>query len=489
MGETPGRWSATEIASAVAEGHLSPVEVVDTVLASLDEERSRTNAFVSVLHDSARAEARVAERRVLDGDPLPPLHGVPIVTKDLYADKAGVRSTCGSRALADRVATGTTPYVGLLEAAGAIVVATTNTPEFGYKGTTDNSLIGPTRNPWNLALNAGGSSGGSAAAVAAGLVPLAQGSDGGGSIRIPASMCGVIGVKATFGLVPMVGRPNGFNLHTPFAHAGPLARTVDDTAAMLDAMVAHHPRDPFSVPRPPGSFRPDPDGDLRGLRVGYSPDLGGFPVETDVREAVERSLRQLEAAGATIVPTRIGWPADPYELSLLWRRESAIRNLETIEAYRRTGLVEGTDDDRLTEGFREVLALGRRQTLLESRLDDALRTACFDVVEDVLEDVDVLASPVTSVAGVPNGEGDTFGPTTVNGEPVDPCIGWCLTFPFNFTPHPAASVPAGLTPQGVPVGLQLVARRFEDHRLLEAARALELRGPFPSPPSPGAAAG
>lgn len=475
MPERIGHRKAVELARSVAGRSLSPVEIVDAVLADIDARGPRINAFVDILHDSARAEARAAERQVMAGDPLGPLHGVPIAIKDLYADKAGARSTAGSRALADRIATATTPYVRMLEEAGAIVVATTNTPEFGYKATTDNALIGPTRNPWNVDLNAGGSSGGSAAAVADGLVPLAQGSDGGGSIRIPAAMCGVVGVKATFGLVPMVGRPDGFNLHTPFAHAGPLAGSVEDAATMLDAMIGWHPSDPFSVPTPPRSLRNDLDGDLRGVRVAYSPDLGGFPVEAQVRDAVEGSLRHLEDAGATVVPAAITWPSTPYELSMLWRRQSAVRNLETVEIYRRAGIVEGPEDDRFTEGYRAVLDLGRRQTLLDYRMDDVLRTQCYDAIETIFRSADLLVSPVLSVAGVPNdGTGDTAGPTQVDGHAVDPYIGWCLTFPFNFTPHPAASVPAGRTPAGVPVGLQIVAPRFHDRQLLNAARAMEL---------------
>lgn len=483
MSDDYGCWSATALARAIADRSVSPVEVVDSVLADIDARGSRTGAFLSVLYDSARDEARTAERRVVAGEQLGPLHGVPIAIKDLYADKAGVRSTAGSRVFADRLATATTPYVGLLERAGAIVVATTNTPEFGYKGTTDNALVGPTRNPWNLELNAGGSSGGSAAAVADALVPLAQGSDGGGSIRIPAAMCGVFGMKPTFGLVPMVGRPDGFNLHTPYAHSGPLARSVEDATAMLDAMIGWHPRDPFSVPRSALAGTGPIDGDLRGLRVAYSADLGGFPVQADVRAVVESALPTLEEAGATVTPVELRWPASPYELSMLWRRQSAVRNLETVESYRRAGLIDGPYDERLTEGFREVLELGRRQDLLDYRMDDVLRTGCFDVVEDVFETADLLVSPVLSVAGVPNGAGDTFGPSEVDGEPVDSLIGWCLTFPFNFTPHPAASAPAGHTPAGVPVGLQLVAPRFCDRRVLNAARALENDEPAEWPPA------
>jgi Asp-tRNA(Asn)/Glu-tRNA(Gln) amidotransferase A subunit family amidase len=194
MSDAFGAWTAAALARGIAAKEISPVAVVDSVLDDIDRRGGRTNAFISVLHETARAEARAAEDAVASGGRLGPLHGVPVVIKDLYAEKRGVLSTAGSRAFAGRRATTTTPYVAMLERAGAIVVATTNTPEFGYKGTTDNALVGPTRNPHDLDMNAGGSSGGSAAAVADGLVPLAQGSDGGGSIRIPAAMCGILGL-------------------------------------------------------------------------------------------------------------------------------------------------------------------------------------------------------------------------------------------------------------------------------------------------------
>ena len=227
---------ATEMAARIRRRALSPVEAVEAFLTRIGTRNSAINAYVTVIADQARAAARAAERAVMTGAPLGPLHGLPIAIKDLYDFKAGVCNSFGSKPLANYVPDSDATYVHRLEAAGAIVLGKTNTPEFGHKGVTDNLLVGPTSTPYAPGKNAGGSSGGSAAAVADGLAALAQGTDGGGSIRIPASCCGVYGFKASFGRVASVGRPNGFLGHTPFIHSGPLTRTVDDAALTTEAV-------------------------------------------------------------------------------------------------------------------------------------------------------------------------------------------------------------------------------------------------------------
>ena len=213
--------SATELAARIRRGELSPVDAVEDCLDRLHERNDRTNAFVTVLEEEARERAAAAERAIGAGEPVGPLHGVPIAIKDLFDFKAGVRNTMGSKPFADFVPEVTATYVERLEDAGAIVVGKTNTPEMGHKGVTDNKLFGPTSTPFDLERNAGGSSGGSAAAVADGIVPIAQGSDGGGSIRIPASFCHTVGFKASFGRVPQAMRPDAFGSHTPSSTRAP----------------------------------------------------------------------------------------------------------------------------------------------------------------------------------------------------------------------------------------------------------------------------
>jgi Asp-tRNA(Asn)/Glu-tRNA(Gln) amidotransferase A subunit family amidase len=472
--------SATELAHLIRSRRVSPVEVVEAHLDAIERRNAAINAYVTVLGEEALEAAREAERHLSRGDAVGPLHGVPYALKDLFETRAGVRTTSGSLPFRDHVAERTATPVARLEAAGAIVLGKTNTPEFGYKGTTDNRLFGPTSTPFAPGKNAGGSSGGSAAAVAAGLTPLAEGSDGGGSIRIPAALCGVYGFKATFGRVASAARPDGFLLHTPFAHAGPLARTVEDAALMLQAMVGPDPRDPLSLPDLGEDLVAATRAPVAGMRVAYSPDFGGFPVEPRVRAVVERALAAFEEQGAHVERVELAWPRPHQELATMWTRTSAVRAAESAVSMAQAGIdLFGEQADELDPDYRHKLELGRELSAVAYRLDDVLRTEVFDRVQDVFERYDLLVTPTLSVAGIDNAaDGTTRGPAEVEGQPVDPHIGWCLTYPLNFTGHPAASIPAGFTADGLPVGLQLVGRRFEDGRVLAGSAALERARPW-----------
>jgi len=471
---------AAELARLVRTRAVSPVEVVEACLARIERLDPAVHAFVTVLPEAALAAAREAERAVLAGERVGPLHGVPLAVKDLFDAKAGVRNTFGSVPFRDYVPDVTATHVARLEAAGAILIGKTNTPEFGYKGTTDNRLIGPTSTPFAPGMNAGGSSGGSAAAVAAGLAPLGQGSDGGGSIRIPAAMCGVYGFKATFGLVAAAVRPDGFLIHTPYAHTGPLTRTVEDAALMLEAMVGYHPRDPLSLPDLPRDYPAATGRDVTGLKVAYSPDFGGFPVEPRVRAVVERAVRAMADAGMRVETVELSWPRPHQELAEMWTRTSAVRAAESVASFAEQGIdLMGELAEALDPDFRHKIELGMGVGAVAYRLDDVLRTQVFDAVQDLFDAYDLVVTPTLSVAGVPNApDGTTRGPSEVEGQSVDPFIGWCLTYPINFTGHPSASLPAGLTPDGLPVGLQLVGRRFEDATVLAASAALERALPW-----------
>ncbi|MBI2878907.1 MAG: amidase, partial [Candidatus Rokubacteria bacterium] len=278
---------ATDLAAAIRAKALSPVEVVEAFLARIERLNPLLNAYCTLTAEAAREAAREAEAAVLAGRPLGALHGVPVSIKDLIITR-GVRTTWGSKIHEDHVPEEDAPAVERLRAAGAILLGKTNTPELGWRGSTDNLIFGPTRNPWDPGRTAGGSSGGAAAAVAAGLGPLAVGTDGGGSIRIPASFCGIYGLKPSFGRVPIYPASAAEAL----SHAGPMTRTVADAALMLEVLAGPDERDRNSLPADGARYARAIEDDLRGLRVAWSPDLGYAAVDPEVRALAEAAARR-----------------------------------------------------------------------------------------------------------------------------------------------------------------------------------------------------
>jgi amidase/aspartyl-tRNA(Asn)/glutamyl-tRNA(Gln) amidotransferase subunit A len=337
--------SATEMARRIREGELSPVAAVEACLERIEERNDAVNAFVTRLDDSARLEARRAEQQLVDGEELGPLHGVPVAIKDLFDYVAGVRNTFGCRALESFVPPESVLYVERLRSAGAILIGKTNTPEFGHKGITDNLLFGPTSTPFDLTRNAGGSSGGSAAAVADGMVPLAQGSDAGGSIRIPAAHCGVVGFKPSVGRVAAAFRPDGF-LHTPCLHAGPITRTIEDAALMASVMCGPDEGDPLSLPDDGIDWLGALDRDPSCLRVAFSPDLGGFPVDPCVSSVLEEAVVSLEGAGMATDRIALDLGATHERITDLWLEQMAELYAGTVDNI----AAAGTD---LLGGFRQ----------------------------------------------------------------------------------------------------------------------------------------
>ncbi len=474
--------TAVELASQIRNRERSPVAVIEETLTQINQYNNRTNAFVTVLEDEARERAQEAEAALDRGELFGPLHGVPIAIKDLFDFKAGVRNTMGSAPFAEFVPETTAPYIERLEAAGAIVVGKTNTPEMGHKGVTDNQLFGPTSTPFDLNRNAGGSSGGSAAAVADGLVPIAQGSDGGGSVRIPAAFTGTVGIKPSYGLVPQVARPDGFGTHTPFTHAGPLTRTVEDAALMLEVMVGPHDRDPMSVPATPVNYVDAVSNGITDWTIAYSPDLDTFAIDDQVARVVDTAVEAFETAGATVEQVKIGWDVTQEELAQLWLREIATLNHSNVIGFKKQGIDLLEDHrDELTPEYATLLERTQAMTMREHKRDEHRRTQIFDAIQDIFASYDLLVTPTLSVPPVKNNNnpgGETLGPATVDGTEVERLIGWCLTHPFNFTGHPAASVPAGLTEDGLPVGLQIIGDRYDETAVFAGAGAFERVRPW-----------
>jgi amidase len=471
--------TVADLAARIRRRELSPVEAVDAAIERIEAENERLNAFVYMGFDDARERAREAERALTSGDELGPLHGVPTAMKDLFDFKPGWPSSLGGvRALKDFQLDYWCAWAERMERAGAIIVGKTNSPVMGFRGTCDNPLFGPSRNPFDTSRNTGGSSGGSAAAVAAGLVPMAEGTDGGGSIRIPASWCGIYGYKQSFGRVPYVARPNAFSGVSPFLFEGTLTRTVEDAALALDVIAGYDPRDPLALDEPTqlaGAVRRS----VRGWRIAYSPDLDVFPVDPRVADVVADAVRAFEQEGARVEEVRVGIERDQRELSDLWCRLMLPINVEALENIKGRGIdLLGEHRDDFPPEYLRWIEEGYRLTALQVMRDQQARTEIYDAIQGVLEDHELLVTPTLACLPVENADdGNTKGPTEIGGVEVDPLIGWCLTYPINFTGHPAASIPAGMA-GGLPVGMQIVGRRYADSDVLAASAAFERIRPW-----------
>ncbi|MGW4204227.1 amidase [Streptomyces sp. NPDC004726] len=469
---------ATELAQRIRSRELSPVEVMESVVSRIEERNPEINAVVYKGYDEARERARAAEKTVLNADPDEPLgvfYGVPTLMKDLFDSKPGWPTTLGGiRALADYVPQHYCVWAERMEAAGAIIVGKTNAPVLGFRGVSDNPLFGPTGNPFDPTRNAGGSSGGSAAAVADGMVPFAEGTDAGGSIRIPSSWCGVFGFKQSAGLVPAAIRPNAFGGVNPFVHEGMITRTVRDAAVGLGALAGADPRDPFSWGAPT-DFSAFLGREVRNWRIAYSPDFGTYPVDPEVAAVVAEAVRVFERAGASVEKIDMDFGLSHRELTDLFYRIIAVSNMDAVYNLKEQGVdLLGAHAADMPRELHESVETGARLTGLDFVRDQAQRSHVYDVLQNVFTDYQLLLTPTVGVTAVANTtDGDTKGPTEINGEPVSPLLGWCLTYIMNMTGNPAASVPAGLTAQGMPVGLQIIGRRQHDADVLAASAVFE----------------
>jgi amidase/aspartyl-tRNA(Asn)/glutamyl-tRNA(Gln) amidotransferase subunit A len=378
----PAYASAAELAGWIRRRQISPVEAMDAAIERIQRDNRRLNALVHLDLDQARRRAREAERAVMAGEALGPLHGVPTAMKDLFDFKPGWPSTFGGvRALKDFVPDFWCAWAERMERGGAIIVGKTNSPVMGFRGTCDNPLFGPSRNPFDTARNTGGSSGGSAAVVAAGMLPLAEGTDGGGSVRIPASWCGVYGYKQSFGRVPYIARPNGFTGLHPFLSEGVLTRTVEDAALFLDTVAGHDARDPFALDEP-AAFSGTVRASIRGLRIAYSPDFDVFPVDGRVRKAVGAAVLAFEEAGARVEEVKLGIGHDQRELSDLWCRLIIPINVETFESFKAQGLdllAEHRDD--FPPEYLRWIDEGYRLTVPQLMRDEEMRTEVYDAID------------------------------------------------------------------------------------------------------------
>ncbi len=442
---------AETLRAAYRARSLSPVEVVSATIARIDAMDGLINAFVTRTDEHALADARRAEAAYRDGTQRL-LEGVPYSIKDL-APTVGIPTGYGSLVFRDPAPVADAPFVERLRASGGALLGKTTTPEHGYKGDSDNPLNGPCRNPHDTARTAGGSSGGAAAAAAACFGPLHHGSDGAGSIRIPAAFCGVVGLKPTFGLV---AHPPGEEY--TLSHNGPIARTVRDAALLLDAMAGFDERDRFSVVKPLPSFRAALDEPLPPLRIAFSPDLGYAPVEEGVARAAAAAARTFAALGHAVEEVELGLE-DPWWIEReLWAAMFAARGAGGLGRR-----------DELSPGLVSIIEHGLRQSGSELAAAIAARAGFVRTITERLAPYDLLLTPAMPCVAFPLGSDQ---PDSVGGVPFHDLNWTGFAYPFNMTGAPACSVPCGSV-DGLPVGLQIVGKRLADALVLRAAGAFE----------------
>lgn len=446
--------TAQELLDGYRKGEFGPVDATRAVLARIEGTEAGLNAFVRVDAQGALAQAEESSRRWRDGEPQGLLDGVPVTVKDILLQR-GAPTLRGSKTVRkDGSWTEDAPSVARLREHGAVFVGKTTTPEFGWKGVTDSPLSGVTRNPYDRTRTAGGSSGGSAAAVAVGAGPLSLGTDGGGSVRIPASFCGIFGLKPTYGRVPLYPA----SAFGTLAHVGPMTRTAADAALMMDVISGPDPRDWSGLGPVSGSFREGLRGGVRGLRVAFSPSLGGqVAVRPGVAARVRDAVSRLAGLGAYVeeVDPDFSDPAEAFHV--LWFSGAARVTQKLSPAQR----------ELLDPGLREICAQGARYSALDYlaavdvRMELGRRMGLFHSTYDLLVTPSLPVTAFEAGAEVPKGSG------------LRRWTGWTpFTYPFNLTQQPAATVPVGLDADGLPVGLQLVGARHADGLVLRVAHAL-----------------
>ncbi len=459
--------SSINLLELIATKEISPVEITQLYLNRIEKLDSHLNSYLLLTADLAIEQARKSENDLMTGADIGPLHGLPISVKDSQMTK-GIRTTLGSIALKDNIPTKDAAIIEKVKKAGAIILGKTNLPEFGAVGTCENHLGDDGRNPWNTSYTPGGSSGGAAAAVAAGLCALATGGDGGGSIRIPASFCGIYGIK------PSQGRVSGFSgveSETPmpniFGQPGPLSRTVADSALLLNVIAGHDPRDPTTARKPVPDFMSSINKDIKGLRIAWSPNYGFASVDQEVIDVCYKAAMIFEQLGCQIEETSLKLES-PYD---------AYGPIYELDAYMSYGQYYQSHKDKLTHFAKYFIESGSRISAPELSQALGLIEVLKSKINTFFSEYDLLISPTLSVAGIPIGE----FPSEIAGKPSYPhkYFGFHpFTYPINAVGCTAASIPAGFSSEGLPIGLHIVGRKWEEETVFAASAALEKANPW-----------
>ena len=455
-----------ELAALIADRQVSPVEITQLYFDRIERLDSRLNSYLTLTQDEAMQSARAAEDAVMRGDALGSLHGVPISIKDLQMTK-GVRTTMGSLAYQEQIPAADSAVVERVKVTGAVILGKTNTPEFGLLGANENRLGDECRNPWNTERTSGASSGGAGAAIAAGLCSLGTGGDGGGSIRIPASFCGIYGIKPTQGRISSFSGVPSTPLVNITSQQGPMSRTVKDSAVLLQALAGYDPRDASSLHAPAPDFIGALDTDISGLRIAWSPDYGYAGVDAEVVEVSAAAARAFEGMGCVVENSDLALES-PFETWWVFFCSNVFVTQghllddpsDPLSWYGRMAIEDGRD--YTTGDF--IRAMGARDRMINQ-------------FADVFDDYDLLLSPTMATTAFPVQE----YPAEIAGKQNANRKGWGFlpfTHPINTIGHPAASVPCGFSSDGMPIGLHIVGRKGDEATVIAASAAFERAMPW-----------
>lgn len=455
--------SAIDLLKKYKSKTLSPSEVIQSTFKQINQHNPELNAFVTLNEEGAVSEARQAEE-MYARNIHKPLLGIPIAIKDLTNTK-GLRTTYGSLLHKDYIPDRDATVISRLRNAGAIIVGKTNSPEFGHKATTDNPLFGPSKNPWNTQKTTGGSSGGSAAAVASGMVPLAEGSDGGGSIRIPASLCGVFGFKPTYGRIPFDNHLDGiFSSHEPFLHHGPISRHVLDAVLMYDVMQGYSTTDPFSLPTIDQEILHHVMLGTKNLRIGYTMDFGMYEVDDGIQKQMAQALSNFKQIGFQVeeIPINFGMSLDQYI--------RFFENLWTVGLASGLATVATKHPSLFSDSIKTMIKHGQSLSAIEFKQLESTRAFLWHTMQDYFKHYDAIVSPTLATTAF---DYSKEGPSYINNKPIRESSDWVMTQIYNLTGLPSASLPIGFDDQRLPIGMQIACNRLEDIQLLQLAYTYE----------------
>ena len=458
---------ATELVAGFRAGRFTPVDVLEATIDRIDQVNPVLNAFVGLDLDSSRAAAEASSVRWADGSPSGAVDGVPVTIKDTMALRGWPTRKGSVQTDPNKLAPEDSPAPARLRESGAVILGKTTAPEFGWKGCSDSPLTGLTRNPWGTDHTTGGSSAGAAAAAATGMGALHTGSDGAGSVRIPAAFTGVFGIKGTFGVIPIYPPSTGGLL----SHVGPLTRTVGDAALMLEVIGRPDGRELFPIPDDTSSWIDGLEDGVSGIRIAYTPTWDGYPVHPEVAAAVEQSVRVLEGAGAKVTEVVPSVTLHRDEFQVIWESmlSQPLRHVPESEWHR--------SDPGLVADTRRGLMLTYNEVLDA----ESARGELMAQFREVLLSYDLIVSPVMPCTALPLQQ-DLIEEPWAPGMRMDHWLDWSpFTYPLNLTRHPAASVPIGFDQQGLPIAMQIIGRHFEDRLVLRASRAFEREQPFRMP--------